>query len=58
MLKSTIQTKVIVKIALLFTCTLLFTNFLKAQQVAKGPNFSVVVRNDGTLWAWGDNICF
>jgi alpha-tubulin suppressor-like RCC1 family protein len=55
MFKNTIQTKVIVKIALLFTYTLLFTNSLQAQQVAKGPNFSVVVRNDGTLWAWGDN---
>jgi len=55
MFKNTIQTKIIVKIALLFTCTLLFTNCLQAQQVAKGSNFSVVVRNDGTLWAWGDN---
>jgi hypothetical protein len=38
MFKNTIQTKGIVKIALLFTYTLLFVNSLQAQQVAKGPN--------------------
>lgn len=51
----TFQFQNIVKISILAIYTLLVTNCLHAQQVAKGPNFSLVVKNDGTLWAWGDN---
>ena len=35
---------------------LYLTNLIAAQQVATGTAHNVIIKNDGTLWAWGSNI--
>ena len=40
---------------LILILILLVSNLICAQQVATGTAHNVIVKNDGTLWAWGDN---
>jgi alpha-tubulin suppressor-like RCC1 family protein len=40
---------------LILILILLVSNLIAAQQVATGSAHNVIIKNDGTLWAWGDN---